>query len=1212
MAPPHPECSLCGDRTPDPLHIATNTVCHDCLIQLFTLASTDESHYPPRFGPQLLDIADYVAILPEYLQAHYRIKSAEFDIAPHDRLYCQVRVLSRHSDRPARPCDTYLGPRGPSSGTQPPPPSEPCPTCNRPYCSACGSSDIVHLLAKRCTRPAPFHHSDDTDDPAFASLRRGRDYQICPSRRCGRKIQLSEGCNHVECVCRESFCYVCGSPACAGSGHWSPEGCPRFSQLGQEWDAVRLERGGDDGWGRHDEYEYETEDDGIDSDGLEEGESKVGDSDTLALGIPRRDVEDHDAARWEQHLDLARQRPFGDEENLWRPAMPAERTDDWVQWRDPATGDMSRPLAGAGSEPRRLVESTAGRRRVRAGRLPIEDAPPTRFFTDVELRRIRAPGVQRDIQGAFHSSRPAVSGARGRSEPLAQPTVPPSRSRTAAERSGGSPTRIPAPPVAPTAGRAHVPPVYRRAATFASEVLANLLSPFTAPPTVLVASLVSLLSPVRAPSPFPEPVLSPFDRYATAGMPRESGTAAQRPPASQYGGPDPVPRSQRTIVGSFERHQSALGSGAGPPPRPWPAERNSALPTIPDERYRCAAPRTVDDAPPSTSRPLFVYRGAAPVLASAPGPAGWLLAPSHPRAAAGPVDDAPPSTSQPLFVYRGAASARGPAGTLPVPSRPRTTARRVDDKPLSAVRLNVTRSSAGSEPGSANRVPAPSRPRAAAEPVDDAPPSTSQPLFAYRGAAPTSARGPAGTLPMPSRLRATARRVNDAPPSTSRPPVAYRGARPGPRAEGSVPAASRPRAPAEPVNDATPSASRPLFAYRSAGPGLGPVRGDVAPRRHSRRARVQTRPQRALLPEADSLRRGLLSGSDGSAPADADAGESIELLLWRARQASLALEEEVAMVREWTELERGLALMRRARWDALRELEETVEAGARGMLGWGGNIIGADCLVSFGGGSTIGLGKALAIRTGLPHVCIPTMYAGSEMTPILGETADGRKTTRSDPKILPGTVIYDVDLTMTLPVGLSATSGVNAIAHAVEALYARAQNPITTLLALSGIRALASSLPTIVHTPTDPAARAQAQYGAWLCGTCLGSVGMSLHHKLCHTLGGTFNLPHAETHTIVLPHALAYNAPAIPEVMKEVAECLPGSEGDAIKGVNVLLTQLGVKRGLKEYGMKEKDVETAVGIAVASPYWNPRAIEEGPLRETIRRCWAGEEARADL
>ena len=232
--------------------------------------------------------------------------------------------------------------------------------------------------------------------------------------------------------------------------------------------------------------------------------------------------------------------------------------------------------------------------------------------------------------------------------------------------------------------------------------------------------------------------------------------------------------------------------------------------------------------------------------------------------------------------------------------------------------------------------------------------------------------------------------------------------------------------------------------------------------------------------------------------------------------------------------------------------------------------------------------------------------------PTQGETSSGRKTTRSDPKILPGTVIYDVALTMSLPVALTATSGVNAIAHAVEALYARNTNPIINLLALEGIKELSSSLPTIIDDPKDEEARSKAFYGAWLCGICLGNVGMALHHKLCHTLGGSFNLPHAETHTIVLPHALAYNAPAIPEAMQKLAEVLPGSDGDAIKGLNVLLTKLKVKRGLKEYGMKEEDVDKAVDIAVSNPYWNPREIEKKPLRETIRRCWAGEEAKADL
>ena len=182
----------------------------------------------------------------------------------------------------------------------------------------------------------------------------------------------------------------------------------------------------------------------------------------------------------------------------------------------------------------------------------------------------------------------------------------------------------------------------------------------------------------------------------------------------------------------------------------------------------------------------------------------------------------------------------------------------------------------------------------------------------------------------------------------------------------------------------------------------------------------------------------------------------------------------------------------------------------------------------------------------------------------------------------------------------------------VEALYAQNANPIISLLALQGVKALAESLPIIADSPNDVAARSKAQYGAWLCGLCLGSVGMALHHKLCHTLGGSFNMPHAETHTILLPHTLAYNAPKIPEVMQELANVLSGSNGDAIHGLNLLLKRLNVKRGLKDLGFREVDIDKAATIAVSNPYYNPRAIEVEPIRELIRRAYAGEEARADL
>lgn len=263
-----------------------------------------------------------------------------------------------------------------------------------------------------------------------------------------------------------------------------------------------------------------------------------------------------------------------------------------------------------------------------------------------------------------------------------------------------------------------------------------------------------------------------------------------------------------------------------------------------------------------------------------------------------------------------------------------------------------------------------------------------------------------------------------------------------------------------------------------------------------------------------------------------------------------------------------------------------------------------DGLVAVGGGSTTGLAKAIALRTDLPQVIAPTTYAGSEMTPILGETRDGRKVTQSSPKVLPEVVIYDVELTLSLPPAISGTSGINAIAHAVEALYAQDRSPLISLAAKEAIRALARALPVVVERPSDREARSNALYGAWLCGTCLGAVGMALHHKLCHTLGGSFDLPHAETHAAVLPHALAYNAPSIPEVMGQLADVL--GTADAARGLYDLAGRVGAQRALKDLGMPESGIDAATDQALANPYWNPRPLEREPIRDLIARAHAGE------
>lgn len=269
--------------------------------------------------------------------------------------------------------------------------------------------------------------------------------------------------------------------------------------------------------------------------------------------------------------------------------------------------------------------------------------------------------------------------------------------------------------------------------------------------------------------------------------------------------------------------------------------------------------------------------------------------------------------------------------------------------------------------------------------------------------------------------------------------------------------------------------------------------------------------------------------------------------------------------------------------------------------------LGADCCVAIGGGSTTGLGKAIALAHGLPIIAVPTTYAGSEMTPIWGLTEDGVKKTGRDIKVLPRTAIYDPLLTLSLPPALSAASGMNAIAHAVEALYAENANPIVSLMAEESIRALARGLPAVVKAPRDVEARTEALYGAWLAGICLGSVGMALHHKLCHTLGGSFNLPHAETHTIVLPHAAAYNREAAAPALHRVARALGGE--DAPQGLFALARVIGAPTALKDIGLPEAALDRAADLAVQNPYYNPRPVTREGVRSLLDDAFFGRPPR---
>ncbi len=264
----------------------------------------------------------------------------------------------------------------------------------------------------------------------------------------------------------------------------------------------------------------------------------------------------------------------------------------------------------------------------------------------------------------------------------------------------------------------------------------------------------------------------------------------------------------------------------------------------------------------------------------------------------------------------------------------------------------------------------------------------------------------------------------------------------------------------------------------------------------------------------------------------------------------------------------------------------------------------ADCLVALGGGSTTGLGKAIAYRTDLPQIVIPTTYAGSEATSILGQTENGVKTTLVHDRVQPEVIIYDAELVRSLPVGMTVTSALNAMAHAAEALYSKDRNPLSSILAIEGMKAFHTALPRVLKDPGDLAARSETLYGAWLCGTVLGQVGMALHHKLCHTLGGSFDMPHAETHAVILPHAVAFNAAAVPDLLAPVSDIFGGGEpGAALHG---FARAMGAPLALRDLGLKEADLDRAAEIATAKPYWNPRPVTREGIRALLQAAWAGE------
>jgi alcohol dehydrogenase class IV len=254
----------------------------------------------------------------------------------------------------------------------------------------------------------------------------------------------------------------------------------------------------------------------------------------------------------------------------------------------------------------------------------------------------------------------------------------------------------------------------------------------------------------------------------------------------------------------------------------------------------------------------------------------------------------------------------------------------------------------------------------------------------------------------------------------------------------------------------------------------------------------------------------------------------------------------------------------------------------------------ADVIAAIGGGSAIGLAKALSARTGLPQVAVPTTYAGSEVTGVLGETEGGVKTTRRDPALVPGTVVYDPELTLSMPAGLTLTSAVNALAHAVEALWAPDANAFTDGLATEAARAVPAELPAALDN--DLGARGRLQEAAWLAGICLASTRMGLHHQLAHALGGTFGLPHAELHTMLLPHVMAFNLPYAPRA----AQRLPGTDV-----VRSLAGSYDGPRTLRDLGVPRDGLAAVAERVVAKPYPNPRPLTLGDVTALLDEAWTG-------
>lgn len=262
-----------------------------------------------------------------------------------------------------------------------------------------------------------------------------------------------------------------------------------------------------------------------------------------------------------------------------------------------------------------------------------------------------------------------------------------------------------------------------------------------------------------------------------------------------------------------------------------------------------------------------------------------------------------------------------------------------------------------------------------------------------------------------------------------------------------------------------------------------------------------------------------------------------------------------------------------------------------------------DLTVCVGGGSAIGLGKALAHRRGQPLVAVPTTYSGSEMTPIYGITSGEHKQTGRDPAVLPRGVIYDPALTTSLPASVTSTSGMNALAHCAEALYSPDGSPIVALMAAHGLSELVGGLPAAIDDPNDLSARSRCLLGSYLAGAALGSSSMGLHHRLCHVLGGMSRAGHGDLNAVALPHILAFNAPAAPAAMRMIAQAI--AVEDPAAGLFDFARRIGAPRSLADIGVPVDSLDAAAAAIADQPGNNPRTYTVEQIRELLRVMYEG-------